>query len=116
MGGVIYMYKNFVSEDLQYLNVNKIFPTKQKDVAVLVNKLKKSKYIKKIIIFGSSITWECNPWSDIDVYIEHEAQDFNNISIPYSEIKSSLDIWDNLSADENLLNEIINKGVIVYES
>ncbi len=39
MGGVIYMYKNFVSEDLQYLNVNKIFPTKQKDVAVLVNKL-----------------------------------------------------------------------------
>ena len=26
--------------------------------------------INKIIIFGSSVTSACNPWSDIDIYID----------------------------------------------
>lgn len=110
------MFKNFVSSDLQYQNVNKIFPTKQKDVALLVNKLKENKKIKRIIIFDSSVTWACNPWRDIDIYIEHDAENLNSINIPYSDIKSSLDIWDSLLVDNNLLKEIIDKGVIIYEN
>jgi len=53
-----------------YKNINHIFPTKQKDVGEMVDVCKKDKNIQRIIVFGSSVTPLCNPWSDIDIYFE----------------------------------------------
>ncbi|SFI01167.1 Nucleotidyltransferase domain-containing protein [Selenomonas ruminantium] len=57
-----------------FLNRNRIFPTQQEAVAEMIEVCKKIPNIRKIIIFGSSVTPECNPWSDIDIYFETEKE------------------------------------------
>lgn len=59
----------FVSHS--YKNVEKIFPLKQHTVEELIEHCK-AHYpsITRIVIFGSSVTPACNPWSDLDVYLE----------------------------------------------
>ena len=96
-----------------FLNINRIFPTQQEHVAKLIEVCKDIPNIKKIIIFGSSVTPLCNPWSDIDVYFETKTE-MNK----WPSIKSHtaiFDKWDNFTVDENLLKEIMQKGVLVYE-
>jgi predicted nucleotidyltransferase len=95
-----------------FMNVEHIFPTQQKDIADIIAKSKECKEISKIIIFGSSVTWLCNPWSDIDIYFELES----NRMLPSFGISDTvLDKWTNFDVDEELLNEIMTKGVVVYE-
>ena len=96
-----------------FKNINKIFPTKQKDIRQMVEVCKKDKNIKKIIIFGSSITSLCNPWSDIDIYFEFKKEPNSYPSI--SSNVAVFDKWDNFNVDDNLLKEITKNGVIVYE-
>lgn len=104
------MWKVCVKEP--YMNVEKIFPTQQKDVGKVISVWKKDDNIRKIIIFGSSVTSACNPWSDIDIYVEM----LEKKRRPATGIKEvSLDIWTNYDVDEGLLKEIMEKGVVVYE-
>jgi len=53
-----------------YQNITRIFPTQQADVGRMIDVCKNDPNIRKIIIFGSSVTPLCNPWSDIDIYFE----------------------------------------------
>lgn len=95
-----------------FLNVEKIFPTKQKYVLQMIKVCEKDPNIKKVIIFGSSVTAGCNPWSDIDIYFEVEDP---HKKLPG--IKShtqAFDKWSNFTVDEALLREIENTGVVVY--
>lgn len=96
-----------------FLNVNRIFPTQQKDVYEMIEVCKDIPNIKKIIIFGSSVTPNCNPWSDIDIYFETETE-----MSKWPSIKSHtavFDKWDNFTVEKSLLDEITQKGVLVYE-
>lgn len=96
-----------------FKNVQKIFPTKQKYIAKMVEICKSDPNIKKVIIFGSTVTAGCNPWSDIDIYFEVKDK-----SKKLPGIKShtqAFDKWSNFTVDQNLLNEIKKEGVIVYE-
>ena len=88
-----------------YKNINRIFPTKQKDVGEMVKVCKKDDNIRKIIVFGSSVTPLCNPWSDIDIYFEMKT----------GSRAAVFDRWDNFSVDDDLMHEIATKGVVVYE-
>lgn len=101
---------NVVSDD-NYLNQNLIFPTQQKDVGALVRELSMHDDVNKIIIFGSSVTSACNPWSDIDIYAELSSERI--LHVPHFEVP--VDLWTNFDVDERLLNEITEKGVLVYE-
>ena len=92
-------------------NQQYIFPTQQADVLHLVQCAKKDKNVKKIIIFGSSVTAQCNPWSDIDVYFEEEI-DLPHFSFAW--IEAAVDFWTNFTVDESLLAEIEAKGICVY--
>lgn len=95
-----------------FKNVNHIFPTQQMDVYNLIKASIPDKNIKKIIVFGSSVTKACNPWSDIDVYFEKEKEG------PFPFVASSsavYDKWDNFSISKDMLDEIKKKGVVVYE-
>lgn len=94
-----------------FLNVQKIFPTKQRDVAKIIDSVKADRNIKRVMIFGSSVTSACNPWSDIDVYYEKE----QNLKYPVVICESGLDKWSNFDADDNLMREISRTGVVVYE-
>lgn len=104
------MWKVCVKEP--YLNVEKIFPTQQKDVGTVISVWKKDKNIKRIIIFGSSVTAACNPWSDIDIYVEM-LEKKKRPAVGIKEVP--LDIWTNYDVDEEFRKEIMEKGVVVYE-
>lgn len=97
----------------RFKNINKIFPTQQRDVLKLIEAAKEHEEIQKIIIFGSSVTSACNPWSDIDVYFQLSKPIKKLPSIKGAE--AAYDKWDNFSVDENLRDEIMRTGVTVYE-
>lgn len=92
-----------------FKNVELIFPTQQKDVYNFIELNKE--HCKKIVIFGSSVTSLCNPWSDIDVYVELLTE--TKIRKPKCDIL--FDVWDSTQVDDRLLAEIERTGVIVYE-
>lgn len=98
--------------DKPFKNASKIFPTQQRDVARIVESVKLDSNVKSVTIFGSSVTWGCNPWSDIDVYYELKEEK----KLPKVKLENPRDAWTNFTVDETLLEEIQTKGVVVYEN
>ena len=94
-----------------FMNDKYIFPTQQRDVYKIIEECKKDENITKVIIFGSSVTSLCNPWSDIDVYMEMKEEKL----MPVFRLEVPVDKWNNFMVDEDLMEEINEKGVIVYE-
>lgn len=95
-----------------YLNAHRIFPTKQKYVAEMLDSCYADRNILKAIVFGSSVTAACNPWSDIDIFFEQEIQSDKLPSILDKAVV--FDKWTNFTCDDYLKNEIMKKGVVVY--
>lgn len=95
-----------------FMNVEKIFPTQQRDVKVIIDTLSVFSEVESITIFGSSVTCLCNPWSDIDVYIECPV----GFRRPAIKAEAPLDVWTTEMVDEYLLKEIKEKGVVVYSN
>ncbi len=96
-----------------FKNAQYIFPTKQRDVFHMIGQCKKDPNVKKAVIFGSSVTASCNPWSDVDVYFELN-EDTGKLPV-CAPAKSAFDKWSNFSVSKELLEEINEKGVTVYE-
>lgn len=99
-------------------NINKIFPIKQNQVAECVRAIKD--FVNKIVVFGSSITWDCNYESDLDLYISlKNEKDFNKVTNVVNEItKYNSDIifeHRNKNLTKNLDYNINKLGVCVYE-
>lgn len=96
--------------DQPFKNCNYIYPIQQKRIQSIIEHLSKDNNVKRIIVFGSSVSDRCHVGSDIDLYIElceekpviKKAFDF-----PF-------DLWTNFSVDERLYREIQREGVIVY--
>lgn len=106
------MWKNCLRDNrLDFMNVTSIFPTQQNDVSDIVCELQKNTNVRKIVVFGSSVTSACNPWSDIDLYVELNTE--QNLRLP--RVEALVDLWTNFDVDERLLQEIITTGVTVYE-
>lgn len=95
-----------------FKNCSLIYPIQQRKVNELIQYFKQDKNVKKIIIFGSSITNKCHVGSDVDIYVEL-AEDKAIIKDKYFDFV--FDLWTNFAVDERLKNEILKKGVIVYE-
>lgn len=105
------MWKVCISEEERYQNVEKIFPLQQRDVGKIIDALRKCETVEKVIIFGSSVTSACNPWSDIDIYLKLKEE--VNIRVP--RVEGPTDVWTNFDVDNRLMAEIDEKGVVVYE-
>lgn len=102
-------WKVCVSEPFR--NCEKIHPIQQKKVQFMINSLKDEANVQKIIIFGSSVTNQCHIGSDVDVYVcLHENK---RLSIDVCDFV--YDLWTNFTADPKMLDEILGKGVVVYE-
>lgn len=101
---------NIVTEK-RYQNRQHIFPTQQTDVGTLVEAFSSCPQVEKILIFGSSVTAACNPWSDIDIYVQLQEE----VRLKRPLLPVPVDLWTNFTADESLLAEIKEKGVVVYE-
>jgi predicted nucleotidyltransferase len=96
-----------------FKNIHRIFPTQQVEIAKMIDVCKNIANVKRIIIFGSSVTAQCNPWSDIDIYFELN-KEMNKLPV-VKDTQAVWDKWDTFSVDKNLLSEILDKGVVVYE-
>ena len=78
----------------------------------MVEVCRKDPNVRKLVVFGSSVTAACNPWSDIDIYFDLERE---TGIFPSSGDRAVFDKWDNYSVSEELLEEIKKTGVVVYE-
>lgn len=96
-----------------FLNINRIFPTKQKYIARMIDEAKKDANIKRIIIFGSTVLARCNLWSDIDIFFDCEKEPTSLPSIKDHE--QAFDKFTNFGISNSFLEEIMKKGVVVYE-
>lgn len=105
-----YIWKVVVNEE--FLNCKYVYPIQQRKVLELINYLKQNENVKKIIIFGSSVTNKCHAMSDVDIYVELKE---NQTKLIKKYFDFAFDLWTNFTVDERLLNEILMKGVIVYE-
>lgn len=98
-------------------NIRKIHPMQQGDVSNLVRKLMEFNKVRRIVIFGSSVSIRCSPISDIDMYCElSEALTFEErTAVNDVDIGVDLDLWTNYTVDDGLMREIKENGVVVYD-
>lgn len=94
-----------------YQNIERIHPIQQQRVSLLIQTLKQYREVKKIIVFGSSVTYKCNYESDLDIYVELS----KNINVKKYNLDCPVDFWTNFSVEPVILKEIKKKGVIVYD-
>lgn len=66
--------------------------------------------MQRIILFGSSVTTHCNVWSDVDLYVELS----EDVRLSKRGLDFDCDLWTTYTADENLKEEIMRTGVVVY--
>lgn len=99
-----------VCVDPRFQNADKIFPTQQKDVAILLEVMQSQEHVKRVVIFGSSVTSACNPWSDLDVFVELS----DNVKVKKPNLSVPLDLWTNYDVDDRLRMEIEESGVTVF--
>lgn len=95
-----------------FLNCDKIHPLQQRKISELLSTLLPNDNIKKIVIFGSSVTNKCHMGSDVDIYIElmnNTKERLVNKLLPFK-----FDLWTNYMIDERLKKEINSKGVLIY--
>ena len=107
------MIKFKICIDKPFINCERIYPIQQNKVKQLIDCIKDNDNVNKVIIFGSSVTSKCHIGSDVDVYMElkeNKHQSPINKYLPFE-----FDYWNNFLVDERLKNEIIKKGVVVYE-
>ncbi len=97
--------------DQPFMNCNKIYPIQQKKVASIISSVKNNPNVKRITIFGSSVTDRCHIDSDVDVYIELEKLEH----LVFYVNDFVYDLWTNFTVDERMIQEIKKKGVVVYE-
>ena len=69
--------------------------------------------IRRIILFGSSLEFRCNSYSNIDLYIEKENPDKKLIPLP--DPGCEVDTIFNLAPDSRLYQEIDRTGLLLYE-
>ena len=75
--------------------------------------MQKNSKCKKIVIFSSSVTPQCTPWSDIDIYFEI-ASEMQKLPV-VNDTEAIWDKWGTFSVDDELLSTIMRTGVVVYE-
>lgn len=101
----------------EYPVLKKIVPPMQHACRQLIELARQQNY-GRVIIFGSSTTWDFRNDSDLDICIDSEdpseevARQITEILSPQT-IEFDLVCWKTISSD--LLKSEIEKGVIIYE-
>lgn len=97
--------------DRPFRNCEKIYPIQQRKVRALIDSCSRYPDVLRILIFGSSVTDACHIGSDVDIYVEAPGKEFR-LSDRFD---FAIDLWTDRTADKRLKNEILKKGVCVYE-
>lgn len=103
---------DIVIEDT-FENVNCIHPLKQRDVLEIVRAAEKDNHVKEVIVFGSSVRFDCNSYSDIDIFVDRDDKVIKS-PVDYDKVQSDVDIIFSWKCGLTLLTEIKNTGVVVF--
>lgn len=100
-----------VSDEITFQNCQHIHPLKQRAVQDLVDQLSLLEGIEDVVIFGSSVEFRCNSYSDLDVCIDgsldrRELRDFL--------VKYETDLFFKKDLSERMRQEIEKKGISVW--
>ena len=100
-------------------NINRIYPIKQRQVAAIYDKAKDFDIIRKIIIFGSSVTARCKIDSDLDVCIDADTSDgmkVYDMQKAFGEVCDwNCDMIMYAHMGQALRETIQREGVVIYE-
>ena len=94
-----------------FRNAKLVHPIHQRHVYEIIKELRKYKSVKKIIIFGSSVTKRCTYESDIDLYVELLKEE----RVQSYLVDCPVDFWTNYTVLKDFLGEILKTGVVVYK-
>lgn len=94
-----------------FKNAKLVHPIHQRYVFEIIKELRKYKSVKKIIIFGSSVTKRCTYESDIDLYVELLKEECVQSYL----VDCPVDFWTNYTVSKDFLGEILKTGVVVYK-
>lgn len=115
-----------VVDRTSFLNVNRIHPLKQKIIKAIVDIAKNDSFVKKIIIFGSSIRYDCDIYSDLDICIDWQSDCYDDDGIlkPFTRnmrkaismlTKGCADVVNFDYIDNTDISQAVREGVVVYE-
>ena len=118
-------FNTVVPED-SFNHVNRIHPIRQADVSTIVECARKDDAIRRLIIFGSSIRYDCDITSDLDICIDwaYPCYDSEGVLMPFTKnmrsviaqvTKGHADVVNYETLEDTVLEEAVKKGVVVYE-
>ncbi len=106
-------------------NLDKVNKLKRGVVLEILLKVYKNKYIKKVVIFGSSVREDCREESDLDIAIEWTEECFDRdgvykfFTIPVIETISMITKGNNdvvsIGYEGPILRDVIKNGIVVCE-
>ncbi len=104
---------------MEKIDISKINKIKLDSVNKMIKAARKYPFVRRLIIFGSSVTDRCTEESDIDVCMDvgdkTQGLDLFNFHADICKCcDSNCDILNYHRLNGNLKNEIDKKGVIVY--
>jgi len=100
-------------------NIDRIYPLKQRQVSKIYDRAKEHEIVRKIFVFGSSVTPKCTVDSDLDLCIDADVSDGMKVYNLQKAIGDACDWNCDMLMYANIgdtLKETIQKeGVIIYE-
>ena len=117
---------NKVVDGRSFLSVNRIHPIKQRIVRDIVSEAQKDPHVKRIIIYGSSIRYDCDITSDLDICIDwkEKCYDDDGVLKPFTgnmrkaisrSTKGHADVVNYGYLDGTMVEDAVKEGVVVYE-
>ena len=109
-----------------FSGVNRIHPLKQREVKEIVDTARTDEAVRRIVIFGSSIRYDCNETSDLDICIDRDRDcyDADGVLLPFTRkmrkaistaTKGKADVVNYAYLDGTNVKEAVQEGVLVYE-
>lgn len=95
----------------KFKNNERIHPLQQQSIEDILKTFKSFEEVQKVIVFGSSIEERCGYESDIDLYVELS----DEVNIKKYSAEKPVDLWTNYNTPSEMYEEIIKKGVVIYE-
>lgn len=102
-----------IMSGVSFPNANRVHPLMQRRVEKLIHELSKDQNIRRLILFGSSLEFQCSSTSDIDLYIEKLEPEKKLAYLP--ELDCETDIITNLPPDNKLYQKIELTGLVLFE-
>ena len=107
------MWKFPVKEGVDFVYCTHVHPLMQNRVQKILTELKKDRNVQKIVLFGSSLEFRCDSFSDLDLYLEKKDPGLSLENEPESDCV--VDLVMDLDHASSLYQEIDRTGLLLFD-